>query len=546
MAPSSTPAIVNYLDKTYMINEAVFLQPNTAEKYYQQQTLASTPGLKNYAILTYRVKGKTQFQQLIDTGRLSLPIIAKPNSGCRGEGIILIRQVSDFEKLERPAGNYVLQEYIENNGDWRVIVVGGRPIGAMKRVAQEGAFLNNISQGAHATTEEDPEVLKLLYKLAPRVAAQFHLRFCGVDIIRDERTGEYKILEVNTVPQWMNQYGFTNVTGVSVAQKLAEYMKAVLSWKKSGNLLDSIDEYFKGSLELYPHELFHYASRRWLWSRDEWSAKQLADMKAWYLGEDEAGYDEKIAEICNKTVRTENVNQGRAYRRKYYERYDKLPIYNAILFRYLFAQTLYGIDLRPYIHKYISDTELSGLYEQLIRDHDAIRVLSTHAVNFCYLLSNYMNIQLEPHLFLDISNEYDHLVASNELSENVAKKLEVYLLTHVIIGESRFYSRNVENDAYTDICHRLEGIIKSNYFDISLDNKLEFLVCAELCNYKTELRALILQEAGRSVSWAGPFIVDNDAAAIRHIVQTAEHRNVLYVMANSERFEQKGSLDGND
>lgn len=537
-------SVANYLDKTYMVNEAVFVQPSVAEKYYQQQTLASVPGLRHFAIPTYRVKGKKSFQRLIDEQTLALPVIAKPNGGCRGEGIALIREIDDLDGLELNIGDYVFQQFIENDGDWRIIIIGGRPIGAMKRLAQNGSFLNNISQGARAITEQDPETLKFLYKVAPKVAALFRLRFCGVDIIRNANTGEYKILEVNTVPQWTNEYGFTNTTGISVAKKAAEYVKAVLDWKASKNLPATIDTYFKNSLELYPYDLFHYASRRWLWSRDAWSRECLESMKEWYLGKDEAEYREKIVSMCANSETVQSVNQRRPYRQKYYDKHENLSLYNGLLFRYLFAKSLYGVDLRPYIQEQIPDEEFLEVYDQLLRDHDAIRVLSTHAINYFYLLKNYLGVEVDPQLFLTLSDEYDHLVASGELKASDVQKLKIYLLTHAIIGESLFYTRPVRGEIYTEMCRRVEANIEGHYFSVSLDNKFEFLVCAALCGYKTWLRSLILQEAKGSVSWAGPFIVDRDAQAVRHVVQSSEHRNVLYVMASeAEMFQEQGDTN---
>ncbi len=538
------PGVGNYLDKTYMINEAVFLQPSVAEKYYQQQTLASTPGLRDFVIPTYRVKGKKSFQKLIDNQTLSLPVIAKPNGGCRGEGITLIRKVADVDALELNVGDYVFQQFIENDGDWRVIIIGGRPIGAMKRLAQNGSFLNNISQGAHAVTEQDPEILEVLYKIAPKTAALFRLRFCGVDIIRNAKTGEYRVLEVNTIPQWMNERGFTNTTGVSVAKKVAEYVKTVLDWKASKDLPATVDAYFKNSLELYPYDLFHYASRRWLWSRDAWSQERLIDMKEWYLGKDEAAYREKIVSLCTGNEVAQSVNQNKVYRQKYYEKYTNLALYNSLLFRYLFARTLYGVDLKSYIQEQVPDADFLEVFNQLLNDHDAIRVLSTHAINYFYLLKNYLGTEVDPQLFLTMSDEYDHLVASGELKASDAQKLKIYLLTHAIIGESLFYSRPVNGEVYTEMCRRVEASIESQYFTVSLDNKFEFLVCAALCGYKTRLRSLILQEAEGVVSWAGPFIVDRDAQAVRHVVQSSEHRNVLYVMASeTEAFRKKGDTN---
>lgn len=541
---SQRSSVAAYLDTTYMVNEGVFMKPAVTEKYYQQQTLAANRTLSKYAIPTYMAKDKAVFTAVIKRGDLQFPVIAKPNNGSRGEGIHLLKSIDDLQKLEQPLKEYVLQNFMTNDGDWRIIVIGGRPLGVMKRIAQEGSFLNNISRGAHSINETDETIRKELFAIAPKVAALFRLRFCGVDIIRDNETGQLKVLEVNTVPQWNGEFGFQSMTGVNIGDYFAEYAESVLS---SGRLSERVDAYYKKTITTYPVEQFHYASRLWLWKGDPWARQVLDGKKNWYIGDTPEETRAILARIVSKKKEPLSVNQNKKYRKEYFEKYRLLPVYNALLFKVIFSDSIYSYDIRPYVRELVSDADFLKLFGEIIADRDAIRVLSTHAINFFYLLKNYFasslslsaSVLVDTDEILELAGTYDDLIERQILTKNDALKLQIYLLTHAVIGESKFYQKKVSLQGFKDMCQAIEDIIKKNYSDISLDNKFEFLVCTDICGFQTTLRTMILQEAKKSISWAGVFIVEQDAEAVRHTINTAEHRNVLYVMASHKRYSQK-------
>lgn len=537
-------SVVHHLNKTMMVNEAVFRQPAVAEKYYQQQAIAAMSALSEYAIPTFMVRSKSSLQKIITRGDLKFPVIAKPNNGSRGEGIHLLEKPEDIAKLDRPIEEYVLQGFMENDGDWRVVVMGGRPLGAMKRVAQDGGYLNNVSRGAYSFKETDEATLGELFALAPKVAALFRLRFCGVDLIRDRATGSLKILEVNTAPQWTGEFGFQAVTGVNIGDQFAQYAQHLLALPDmSRPLVDKIDAYYKDTIAPYPADRFHYASRTWLWKRDSWSRTVLDEMRDWHIGDSPESTRRILARIVARIGTPLSVNQAKAHRKPYFDKYRLLPAYNTLLFKVIFCDSLYGYDIRPYVRELVADEDLLELFNSLRADRDAVRVLSTHAINFFYLLKNYFvsqdlgaSVLIDPSELLELASDYSDLIERKILTEKNALKLQIYLLTHAIIGESKFYQDPVVDDHFRDMCEAIEKIIRNHYFDISLDNKLEFLVCADICQYATNLRELILAEAKRSVSWAGVFIIDKDFSPMRHVLSTSEHRNVLYVMASHKKY----------
>ena len=78
-------------------------------------------------------------------------------------------------------------------------------------------------------------------------------------------------------------------------------------------------------------------------------------------------------------------------------------------------------------------------------------------------------------------------------------------------------------------------MVAINYFNLSLDNKLEFLICCKLIEYNSFLEEIIAQEAEKSFSPIGNFLVDRlngyGIKASGKDFFSSEHRNVLYLLS---------------
>ena len=99
-----------------------------------------------------------------------------------------------------------LQQYIPSDFDIRVLVLGLRAIGALKRTAKKGDFRSNVAQGG--TAEAYPLTDKLK-KLAISAAKASGNELAGIDIMFDSKNRPY-ILESNRAPQFE---GFETSTG---------------------------------------------------------------------------------------------------------------------------------------------------------------------------------------------------------------------------------------------------------------------------------------------------------------------------------------------
>ncbi len=114
-------------------------------------------------------------------------IVVKPIDGFAGKGIRFF-EGSDLEELEKHFSGqqqFMVQKFVEeaDQGDKRILLVNGEPIGAILRKAESPGKLNNLDQGGKAfasdLNERDLEVCKALKKrLIDR-----DLFFVGIDML---------------------------------------------------------------------------------------------------------------------------------------------------------------------------------------------------------------------------------------------------------------------------------------------------------------------------------------------------------------------------
>lgn len=524
-----------------VINRNIFTNPYITHKFTQQK-LTQNRRIEN-AIPTYRFKTEEQVLAAVTDGILEYPFIAKPNLGAQGKGVALIRSAADLSLLDKTIDEHVFQRFIRNTGDWRVIMVGAKPLGVMKRIAQSGSHLNNISQGASSVLETDKAVLKKVIDIAVKASAVLGYQYCGVDVIRDEDTGEYYFLEVNSAPQWNGDQGFQAVTGVNVADEIMELTAGFLNRGKTPTP-ELVKEYYINALDTIGSKATHFAQRCWLWSNDEWARTYLDNTLESYIGTTPEAQAKRLKQIFNR--RSEVKTSKRIEQRGgFYEVYPMLRKYNALLFKVLFAETIHGIDLRPVVSELMSDEAINELFHKLWRDKRAVAFLSTQAINFFYLVQYYYRnneraraaLPFDPSQLIELCHDFDTHLGEHTMDLSSRLSLEIYLLTHMVIGQSNFYARKVHDTNHRQAVEKTEAIIRDNYFNLTLDAKFEFLVAAALVGYQSDLKPIIMSEADASLAPIGNFVVDihnegNDRLRKMTLAQS-EHRNVLYLMAST-------------
>lgn len=153
----------------------------------------------------------------------SFPLILKSVTGSHGIGVSIIesarglRSIVDMLVDREVSEPIILQEYIrESRGkDIRVIIVGGKVVAAMERIARRrGEFRSNFELGGKVRITELTQKEK---NMAIKATKAFGLDFSGVDILRTKNGP--KILELNSNP---GLSGITQATGKDIAGTIVD------------------------------------------------------------------------------------------------------------------------------------------------------------------------------------------------------------------------------------------------------------------------------------------------------------------------------------
>lgn len=149
---------------------------------------------------------------------LGFPFVSKTPNSTQGKGIRLIRDKAELDSLTR-GKEYIFQEFIEYEADYRVHVVGAKAFCPYRRTALEGDFRANVSLGGSMEKVENEVDLATISNMATAAAAAMKLEFCGVDIIKDKK-GNFYVLETNSDPGFKE---VEEITDESFASPIIDY-----------------------------------------------------------------------------------------------------------------------------------------------------------------------------------------------------------------------------------------------------------------------------------------------------------------------------------
>lgn len=291
--------------------------------------------------------------------------------------------------------------------------------------------------------------------------------------------------------------------------------------------------YFDNFVDLLQDKQFHFADRLTSWN-DDTNAKHQLDLLRSYMIPNEQSCVPLLRNLV-ETPPQAKINAVTS-RLQYLEKYPQLRGLMLGLFRVRHLLHDYDIDCRSDFLTLYPYELLDTLATQLLDDPEALKFLSTYAVNYLYLLEHILyrrnTSAINPTLFYELSARYDE-----NIPEHV--QLLIYLYTHCIIGETNFYKQGIlseRKETYNAMIAHLEQVISDQYDNINLDNKLEFLVCCRILRYNTGLFERIYRECDRSISSEGYFLVDrhnNFKQSDKKSFADSEHRNVLFIMSSS-------------
>ena len=148
-------------------------------------------------------------------------LVLKPLFGSQGHGLQRVGAVGGVHHpLPALTEGYQSLAYLQrfvpplsNPGfDWRVLVIGGRAVAAMRRVNVN--WVHNLAQGARCEPAAlEPE----LATLAERAASALGLDYAGVDVMPSASGAQ--VIEVNGVAAW---HGLQRVTDFNIARAIVD------------------------------------------------------------------------------------------------------------------------------------------------------------------------------------------------------------------------------------------------------------------------------------------------------------------------------------
>jgi glutathione synthase len=251
--PPLDPLVLNFLDS---IKDDVFVMnavQGLREANNKIYTAAYHDPDQEFIPRTYVSKDTDYLKQIIDESDQE-QMIMKPLDGYGDRGVIIIeksaskniKSILDFyvnnSNSDGKSQYVILQEFIPGaeNGDVRVFMLHGEPIGAIRRIPSTGDVRSNISAGGtavkHKLTKNEIDLCRTIGKKLVRDG----LYFAGLDLISE------KLVEVNVLsPGAITEYNRLNKAKLQV--KIIDYLEQVVIAKNKKITISIFENLFLSS-----------------------------------------------------------------------------------------------------------------------------------------------------------------------------------------------------------------------------------------------------------------------------------------------------------
>ncbi|NDJ19348.1 glutathione synthase [Myxacorys almedinensis] len=174
--------ILDYVDqaKTRVVNSASGIRAAN-EKMYALQFTDAIPD-------TIVTQDKQVIRQFLDRKGAA---VLKPLNGKAGEGILFLqpgdRNFNSLIEISTQQGKVpiMVQTYLPEakEGDKRIILLDGTPIGAVNRIPTGNEFRGNMAVGGRSAQTEISDRERAICAMVAPTLQQAHLMFVGIDVI---------------------------------------------------------------------------------------------------------------------------------------------------------------------------------------------------------------------------------------------------------------------------------------------------------------------------------------------------------------------------
>jgi len=153
------------------------------------------------------------------------PVIVKDINLNRGEGVWKVDDVNGLLKIFSNMGRVLLiQKFIPNDGDYRVITIKNKVELVIKkeRIEGSGEFRANVARGGKAIKGTLPNYI---IKMCEDVSRHLVCDIVGFDIIQNKETREYFIMETNSAPHFPT---FSVISGINIPGIITDYISNII------------------------------------------------------------------------------------------------------------------------------------------------------------------------------------------------------------------------------------------------------------------------------------------------------------------------------
>ena len=220
------PFNMNYITYTHLLehlpkNTRIINNPISVRNAPEKLLVTFFEDLMPETLISLDVDAILNFQ------KIHKDIVLKPLYGKGGEGIIRLQNSEDiFIKIERFIKDQeepiMVQPFLPEveNGDKRIILLNGEPVGCLNRIPAKGEFRSNLGVGGIPKLSELTQSDMKICKTIKPVLQEMNLVFVGIDVI-----GKY-LTEINvTCPTGVRQ--IKNLGGSDIPEMFWKYVEGL-------------------------------------------------------------------------------------------------------------------------------------------------------------------------------------------------------------------------------------------------------------------------------------------------------------------------------
>ena len=220
------PFNMNYITYTHLLehlpkNTRIINNPISVRNAPEKLLVTFFEDLMPETLISLDVDAILNFQ------KIHKDIVLKPLYGKGGEGIIRLQNSEDiFIKIERFIKDQeepiMVQPFLPEveNGDKRIILLNGEPVGCLNRIPAKGEFRSNLGVGGIPQLSELTQSDMKICKAIKPILQEMNLVFVGIDVI-----GKY-LTEINvTCPTGVRQ--IKNLGGSDIPEMFWKYAEGL-------------------------------------------------------------------------------------------------------------------------------------------------------------------------------------------------------------------------------------------------------------------------------------------------------------------------------